>query len=164
MGPQSITTAHLCAIDKNCEDFEGPILALEQPISAIVVFKPGILVYHAIHDKNPVTLERNLRENISSGTLLFFKEPSTPCPPPEPPDVEKCLEPEAGIVITKVFKDDFMADILPTLPTLVLDLIFFLFLSSFLSFGNEDTIFDPGIVTFHKPVAFSMEVFHFCSS
>ncbi|GJW83197.1 hypothetical protein Tco_0156342 [Tanacetum coccineum] len=45
-------------------------------------------------------------------------DPSTPCPPPEPPDVEKCLEPEAGIVITKVFKDDFMADILPTLPTL----------------------------------------------
>ncbi|GKA39676.1 reverse transcriptase domain-containing protein [Tanacetum coccineum] len=36
MGPQSITTAHLCAIDKDCEDFEGPILAQLQPISAIV--------------------------------------------------------------------------------------------------------------------------------
>ncbi|GJY98973.1 hypothetical protein Tco_0516403 [Tanacetum coccineum] len=35
MGPQSMTTAHLCAIDRDCEDFEGPILALEQPISAI---------------------------------------------------------------------------------------------------------------------------------
>ncbi|GJT50397.1 reverse transcriptase domain-containing protein [Tanacetum coccineum] len=31
------------------------------------VFKPGILVYHAIHDKNLVTLEENLKENISSG-------------------------------------------------------------------------------------------------
>ncbi|GJU30363.1 reverse transcriptase domain-containing protein [Tanacetum coccineum] len=31
MGPQSITTAHLCAIDKDCEDFEGPILA---PVTA----------------------------------------------------------------------------------------------------------------------------------
>ncbi|GKC12934.1 hypothetical protein Tco_1009716, partial [Tanacetum coccineum] len=51
------------------------------------VFKPGILVYHAIHDKNLVTLEKNLRENISSGTLLFLKEPSSPRPPPEPPDV-----------------------------------------------------------------------------
>ncbi|GKD87981.1 reverse transcriptase domain-containing protein [Tanacetum coccineum] len=30
------------------------------------VFKPGILVYHAIHDKNLVTLEENLKENISS--------------------------------------------------------------------------------------------------
>ncbi|GJY11223.1 hypothetical protein Tco_0379408 [Tanacetum coccineum] len=30
MGPQSMTTAHLCAIDRDCEDFEGPILALEQ--------------------------------------------------------------------------------------------------------------------------------------
>ncbi|GJY85113.1 hypothetical protein Tco_0499139, partial [Tanacetum coccineum] len=40
------------------------------------VFKPGILVYHAIHDKNLVTLEENLKENISSGTLLVFKEPN----------------------------------------------------------------------------------------
>ncbi|GJT83389.1 reverse transcriptase domain-containing protein [Tanacetum coccineum] len=51
-------------------------------------------------------------------------DPSIPRPPPEPPDVEKCLEPEAGILITKVFKvvskpHGFMADILPTLPTLV---------------------------------------------
>ncbi|GJW88969.1 putative reverse transcriptase domain-containing protein [Tanacetum coccineum] len=29
MGPQSMTTAHLCAIDRDYEDFEGPILALE---------------------------------------------------------------------------------------------------------------------------------------
>ncbi|GKC67219.1 hypothetical protein Tco_1099817, partial [Tanacetum coccineum] len=91
-------------------------------------------------------------------------DPSIPRPPPEPPDVEKCLEPEAGVLITKVFKGvskphDFMADILPTLPTLVSDLTFILFLSSFLSFGSEDTIFDPGISTFHfsfKPVPFAL--------
>ncbi|GJZ15584.1 reverse transcriptase domain-containing protein [Tanacetum coccineum] len=123
------------------------------------VFKPGILVYHAIHDKNLVTLEKNLRENISSGTLLFLKEPSFPRPPPKPPDVEKCFEPEAGILITKVFKGvsnphDFMADILPTLPTLVSDLTFILFFS----FRSENFVFDPGIVTFHKPVACSMKV------
>ncbi|GJW10160.1 hypothetical protein Tco_1575987, partial [Tanacetum coccineum] len=80
-------------------------------------------------------------------------DPSIPRPPLEPPDVEKCLEPEAGVLITKVFKSvskphDFMADILPTIPTLVLDLPFILFLSSFLSFGSENTIFDPGISTF----------------
>ncbi|GJR69553.1 reverse transcriptase domain-containing protein [Tanacetum coccineum] len=92
-------------------------------------------------------------------------DPSIPRPPPEPPDVEKCFEPEAGILITKVFKDvskphDFMTVILPTLPTLVSDLIF---ISSFFSFGSEDTIFDPGIITFHKPVACSMKVFHLLS-
>ncbi|GKE54924.1 hypothetical protein Tco_1490080 [Tanacetum coccineum] len=127
------------------------------------VFKPGILVYHAIHDKNLVTLEKNLRENISSRTLLFLKEPSFPRPPPKPPDVKKCFEPKAGILITKVFKGvskphDFMADILPTLPTLVFDLTFILFLS----FGSEDTIFDPDIITFPfsylDPVAFSTKV------
>ncbi|GJW48030.1 reverse transcriptase domain-containing protein [Tanacetum coccineum] len=88
---------------------------------------------------------------------------SIPHPPPESPDVEKCFEPEAGILITKVFKGvskphDFMADILHTLPTLVSYLTFIIFLSSFISFGSEDTVFDPGIVTFHKPVAVSMKV------
>ncbi|GKE20893.1 hypothetical protein Tco_1432405 [Tanacetum coccineum] len=56
------------------------------------VFKPGILVYHAIQDKNLETLEKNLKENISSGTLLVLKEPSFLLPPPEPPDVEICLK------------------------------------------------------------------------
>ncbi|GKD04220.1 hypothetical protein Tco_1179194, partial [Tanacetum coccineum] len=60
-------------------------------------------------------------------------DPLIPYPPPEPPDVEKCFEPKA-------------------------DLTFIFFLSSFLSFGSEDTVFDPGIVTFHKPVAVSMKV------
>ncbi|GKD81208.1 reverse transcriptase domain-containing protein [Tanacetum coccineum] len=91
-------------------------------------------------------------------------DPSIPRPPPEPPDVEKCLEPEAGVLITKVFKGvskpyDFMADILPTIPTLVSDLTFFLFPSSFLSFESEDTIFDPDISTFHfsfQPVPFAL--------
>ncbi|GKF19568.1 hypothetical protein Tco_0068206, partial [Tanacetum coccineum] len=90
-------------------------------------------------------------------------DPSIPRPSRKPPDVEKCFEPEAGILITKVFKGvsklhDFMANILPTLPNLVSNLTFILFLSSFLSFGSEDTVFDPGIVTFHKPVAVSMKV------
>ncbi|GKE66070.1 hypothetical protein Tco_1520231 [Tanacetum coccineum] len=90
---------------------------------------------------------------------------SIPRPPPEPPDVKKCLKPETGILITKLFKvvskpHGFMADILPTRPTLVSDLTFIFFLSSFFSFGNEDTIFDPDIITFSylKPVAFLMKV------
>ncbi|GKF72603.1 hypothetical protein Tco_0208717, partial [Tanacetum coccineum] len=91
-------------------------------------------------------------------------DPSIPRPPPEPPDVEKCFEPGVGILITKVFKGvskshDFMADILPTLPTLVSDLTFN---SSIFSFGSEDTIFDPGIIAFPEPVAFSMKV-SYCS-
>ncbi|GJT89902.1 reverse transcriptase domain-containing protein [Tanacetum coccineum] len=57
------------------------------------VFKPGILVYHAIHDKNLVTLEENLKENISSGTLLVFKEPSFLLPTCKPPPIN-VLKPE----------------------------------------------------------------------
>ncbi|GJR48842.1 hypothetical protein Tco_1316945 [Tanacetum coccineum] len=77
----------------------------------------------------------------------FHFDPSIPRPPPEPPDIEKCFEPKAGILIIKEFKGvskshDFMTSILPTL---VSDLPF---ISSIVSFENEDTIFDPGIVTF----------------
>ncbi|GJT37082.1 reverse transcriptase domain-containing protein [Tanacetum coccineum] len=85
-----------------------------------------------------------------SPNLDHQDDPSIPRPPPEPPDIEKCFEPKAGILIIKEFKGvskshDFMTSILPTLPTLVSDLPF---ISSIVSFENEDTIFDPGIVTF----------------
>ncbi|GJV50368.1 hypothetical protein Tco_1440580 [Tanacetum coccineum] len=83
-------------------------------------------------------------------------DPSIPRPPPEPPDIEKCFEPEAGILITKVFKGvskphDFMANILPTLLTLVSDLTFILFLS----FGSEDTFLTP--TAFLEPAWLSRE-------
>ncbi|GJX60049.1 reverse transcriptase domain-containing protein [Tanacetum coccineum] len=64
------------------------------------VFKPGILVYHVIHDKNLATLEGNLKENISSETLLVLKEPSFLLPPPEPPD--ECLNFEPILVMKNV--------------------------------------------------------------
>ncbi|GJX41478.1 hypothetical protein Tco_0256468 [Tanacetum coccineum] len=64
------------------------------------VFNPGILVYHAIHDKNLITMEETLKENISSGTLLVFKELSFLLPPPEPPD--ECLNFEPILVMKNV--------------------------------------------------------------
>ncbi|GJS02209.1 hypothetical protein Tco_0318717 [Tanacetum coccineum] len=123
------------------------------------VFKPGILVYHAIHDKNLVTLEENLKENISSGTLLVFKEPSFLLPPPEPPDV--CL--------TNVVLNEDYYQSKKTIPLNIEDVNSFTFIIwTFLpyftyteesplifSFRSENFVFDPGIVTFHKPMAFS---------
>ncbi|GJR76304.1 hypothetical protein Tco_0088669 [Tanacetum coccineum] len=109
--------------------------------SFLFEIEPDQEVLISIDNSNNILLELPEFES-------FHFNPSFPRPPPEPPDVEKCFEPEAGILITKVFKGvskphDFMADILPTLPTLVSDLTFILFLS----FGSEDTIFDPGIFT-----------------
>ncbi|GJS01304.1 hypothetical protein Tco_0317812 [Tanacetum coccineum] len=124
------------------------------------VFKPGILVYHAIHDKNLVTLEEKLKENISSGTLLVFKEPSFLLPPPEPPD--ECLK----NVVLNFYQSK------KTLPLNVEDVNSFTFIIwTFLpfftytkesplifSFRSENFVFDPGIITFHNPVAVSMKV------
>ncbi|GJZ85959.1 reverse transcriptase domain-containing protein [Tanacetum coccineum] len=124
------------------------------------VFKPGILVYHAIHDKNLVTLEEKLKENISSGTLLVFKEPSFLLPPPEPPD--ECLK----NVVLNFYQNQ------KTFPLNVEDVnsftfIIWTFLPHFtyteespliFSFRSENFVFDPGIITFHNPVAVSMKV------
>ncbi|GJQ99667.1 hypothetical protein Tco_0522652 [Tanacetum coccineum] len=124
------------------------------------VFKPGILVYHAIHDKNLVTLEENSKENISSGTLLVFREPSILLPPPEPPN--ECLK----NVVLNFYQSK------KTFPLNVEDVNSFAFIIwTFLpfftytkaspmifSFQSENFVFDPGIITFHNPVAVSMNV------
>ncbi|GKC87306.1 reverse transcriptase domain-containing protein [Tanacetum coccineum] len=141
------------------------------------VFKPGILVYHAIHDKDLVTLEKNLRENISSGNLLFLKEPSSPRPPPEPPDVCMRFKPLLAMKndFVKPNEDFYLSE--TVLPLNVEDVNSFAFVIwTFLpyftytedsplifSFRSENFVFDPGIVTFHKPVACSMKVFHLLS-
>ncbi|GKF24204.1 hypothetical protein Tco_0076526 [Tanacetum coccineum] len=139
------------------------------------VFKPGILVYHAIHDKNLVTLEENLKENISSGTLLVFKEPSFLLPPPEPPD--KCLNFEPILVIKNVVLNEDFYQSKKTLPLNVEDVDSFTFIIwTFLlhftytkesplifSFRSKNFVFDPDIVMFHKPVVCSMKVFYLLS-
>ncbi|GJX46902.1 hypothetical protein Tco_0272092, partial [Tanacetum coccineum] len=118
------------------------------------VFKPGILVYHAIHDKNLITLKEKLKENISSGTLLVFKEPSFLLPPAEPPN--ECLK-NAVLNFYQSKK---------TFPLNVEDVNSFAFIIwNFLpfftytkaspmifSFRSENFVFDPGIITFHNPV------------
>ncbi|GJX58565.1 hypothetical protein Tco_0289955 [Tanacetum coccineum] len=139
------------------------------------VFKPGILVYHAIHDKNLVTLEENLKENISSGTLLVFKEPSFLLPPPKPPD--ECLNFEPILVMKNVVLNGDFYQSKKTLPLNVEDVnsftfIIWTFLPHFtyteespliFSFRSENFVFDPGIITFHNPVVCSMTVFHLLS-
>ncbi|GJW20233.1 reverse transcriptase domain-containing protein [Tanacetum coccineum] len=122
------------------------------------VFKPGILVYHAIHDKNLVTLEENLKENISFGTLLVFKEPSFLLPPPEPPD--KCLNFEPILVMKNaVLNEAFYQSNVEDIDSFTI--IIWIFLPYFpytkdspliFSFRSENFVFDPGIITFHNSV------------
>ncbi|GKF23457.1 hypothetical protein Tco_0075779 [Tanacetum coccineum] len=122
------------------------------------VFKPGILVYHAIHDKIFVTLEENLKENISSGTILVFKESYFLLPPPD-----ECLNFEPILVMKNVVLNEDFYQSKKTLPLNVEDVDSFTFIiwtflpyftypedsPLFISFRSEDFVFDPGIVTFH---------------
>ncbi|GKB22417.1 hypothetical protein Tco_0861818 [Tanacetum coccineum] len=114
-------------IDNDDYDSEGDIRFLEELLS---------------NDSSP------LLENKSSN-LYHFNDPSSSRPPSEPPNVEICLnfKPDTGVLTTKVVKGIsehyvLMPNILPTLPTLDLDLDF---TPSHDSLGFGIKIFDPGI-------------------
>ncbi|GJV40258.1 hypothetical protein Tco_1418698 [Tanacetum coccineum] len=84
-----------------------------------------------------------------SSNLDHFNDPSSPHPPPEPPDVEICIdfEPNTGVLMTKMVKGIsehyvLMPNILPTLPTLDPDSNF---TPSHDSLGSGNKIFNPGI-------------------
>ncbi|GJR96198.1 hypothetical protein Tco_0268372 [Tanacetum coccineum] len=116
----------------------------------------------------------------------FHFDPSFPRPPPEPPDVEICLNFEADAPMINNFDElnedeyfdqregeiDFSQNVEDDDSFKFIIRIFLPFLTYpedsplFLSTGSEDTVFDPGITAFHfslKSAAFeeSMEV---CSS
>ncbi|GKC11766.1 hypothetical protein Tco_1008548 [Tanacetum coccineum] len=106
--------------------------------------KGDIRFLEELLSNDPLPLPKN-----ESSNLDHFNDPSSPRPPPEPPDVEICLnfEPDAGILTTKVVKGIsehyvLMPNILPTLPTLDPDLDFTPYHDSLRS-GNK--IFHPGI-------------------
>ncbi|GJY63369.1 hypothetical protein Tco_0464829 [Tanacetum coccineum] len=112
----------------------------------------------------PIHTIENLKENISSGTLLVFKEPSFLLPPPEPPDDFLNFEP--NLVMKNVMLNEDFYQSKKTLSLNVEDVnsftfIIWIFLPHFtypeespliFSFRSENFVFDPGIVTFHKPV------------
>nr|GFA40539.1 hypothetical protein [Tanacetum cinerariifolium] len=114
-------------IENDDYDSEGDIYFLEELLS-----------------NDPFPLPENKSSNFD-----HHDDPSFTRPPPEPLDVEVFFdfEPDTGVLTTKVVKGIsehyiLMANILPTLPTLDLDLDF---TPSHNSFGSENKIFDPRI-------------------
>ncbi|GJX87780.1 putative reverse transcriptase domain-containing protein, partial [Tanacetum coccineum] len=114
-------------IKKDDYDSEGDIRFLEELLS-----------------NDPLPLPEN-----ESSNLNHFNDPSSPRPPPEPLDVEICLnfEPDASILTTKMVKGIsehyvLMPIILLTLPTLDPDSDFTPYHDSL---GSGNKIFYPGI-------------------
>nr|GEU69439.1 hypothetical protein [Tanacetum cinerariifolium] len=114
-------------IENDDYDSEGDIYFLEEFLS-----------------NDPLPLLENESSNFD-----HHDDPSFPRPPPEPPDVEVFFdfEPNTGVLTTKVVKGIsehyvLMPNILPTLPTLDLDLDF---TPSHDSLVFENKIFDSGI-------------------
>ncbi|GJX51862.1 hypothetical protein Tco_0278707 [Tanacetum coccineum] len=79
-----------------------------------------LILYNLIPPWIEEAVFTNMKVN-ESPNLDHQDDPSIPRPPPEPPDIEKCFEPKAGILIIKEFKGvskshDFMTRI--STPTL----------------------------------------------
>ncbi|GJX66903.1 reverse transcriptase domain-containing protein [Tanacetum coccineum] len=129
-----------------------------------------------------------LEESLNNDSLSLLEEelpnldhqedPSIPRPPPEPPDVEICLhfEPDAPVIdnFNELNEDQRGSEII-FIQNVEDDESFIFAIRTFLPFltypeasplscstGSEDTIFDPGIITFPfsylEPMAFSMKV------
>ncbi|GJV16097.1 hypothetical protein Tco_1361420 [Tanacetum coccineum] len=114
-------------IENDDYDSEGDIHFLEELLS-----------------NDPLPLPENESSNFD-----YHDDPSFPRPPLKPPDVEVFFDfkPDTGVLTTKVVKGIskhyvLMPNILPTLPTLDLDLDF---TPSHDSLGSRNKIFNPGI-------------------
>ncbi|GKF97459.1 hypothetical protein Tco_0293280, partial [Tanacetum coccineum] len=91
-------------------------------------------------------------------------EPSSPRPPPEPPDVKIRLEPDTAMIYNfDILNKDACFNLEEGVQTFLEDS------PVILSLRNEDLVFDPGIFVLHfsylEPVVFSMEVSYskYCS-
>ncbi|GJS09314.1 hypothetical protein Tco_0366110 [Tanacetum coccineum] len=105
---------------------------------------------------------------IESSNLDHFNDPSSPRPPPKPPDVEICFDVEPDTTVKNDFDElnedecfdprgeiDVFANVEDDdyFPFTFIILIFLPYLTYpevsplLLSTGSEDTIFDPGIST-----------------
>ncbi|GKE72064.1 hypothetical protein Tco_1534105 [Tanacetum coccineum] len=109
----------LCEIEasRSLRNFHASPSAIIESLPILVEendpIQEEIKIFLSPDDLIPPSVENDDSENEDNSILSPEEEsfnvdhqddPSIPRPPPEPPDVEKCLEPEVGILITKVFK------------------------------------------------------------
>ncbi|GJZ22724.1 hypothetical protein Tco_0559763, partial [Tanacetum coccineum] len=125
-------------------------------------------------DLIPPGVENDDSEDEDNSTFLpenesSILEPSSPRPPPEPPDV--CLNFKPDTAMKYDFNQGEIVLSLNVEDVNSFTFVIWTFLPFFtypedspfiLSFGSEDLVFDPGIFVFHfsylEPVVFSMEV------
>ncbi|GJZ11129.1 hypothetical protein Tco_0545888 [Tanacetum coccineum] len=123
--------------DDDSHNLDSEVISDHEPEQneSSITFSPRSDPLHHEFAGEPLTLPARNNHNLirlvfeeamsedevnESPNLDHQNDPSIPRPPPEPPDIEKCFEPKAGILIIKEFKGvskshDFMTSILPTL-------------------------------------------------
>ncbi|GJY55812.1 reverse transcriptase domain-containing protein [Tanacetum coccineum] len=127
-------------------------------------------------DLIPPGVENDDSEDEDNSTFLpenesSILEPSSPRPPPEPPDVCLNFKPDTAMKNDEDFNQGEIVLSLNVEDVNSFTFVIWTFLPFFtypedspviLSFGSEDLVFDPGIFMFHfsylEPVVFSMEI------
>ncbi|GKA24277.1 hypothetical protein Tco_0710310 [Tanacetum coccineum] len=149
-------------IDPILEEFTGEL-------AHIAPIPPGIVEVDFDPDDDTLSNDDDFEdvEFVSLEESFHFDNPSFPCPPPEPPDVEICFDFEPDAAVTNdfdVLNNDEPFDLGEgenvVFKNVEEDDTFTLTIRTFLPFvtypevsplscstGSEDTIFDPGIFT-----------------
>ncbi|GJT93914.1 hypothetical protein Tco_1082759 [Tanacetum coccineum] len=140
-------------------------------------------IFLVLGDLIPPGVENNDSEDEDNSTFLpenesSILEPSSPRPPPEPPDVCLNFKPDTAMKNDEDFNQGEIVLSLNVEDVNSFTFVIWTFLPSFtypedspfiLSFGSEDLVFDLGIFVLHfsylEPVVFSMEVSYskYCS-
>ncbi|GJS96517.1 hypothetical protein Tco_0803485 [Tanacetum coccineum] len=164
-------------------DSEGDSLE-NLPVEDSDSVQEEIDIFLVLGDLIPPGVENDDSEDEDNSTFLPVHElpnldhqdnPSSPRPPPEPPDVKIHFKPDTAMKNDEDFNQGEIVLSLNVEDVNSFTFVIWTFLPSFtypedspviLSFSSEDLIFDPGIFIFHfsylEPVVFSMEV-SYCS-
>ncbi|GJR54589.1 hypothetical protein Tco_1405110 [Tanacetum coccineum] len=157
-----LNVSRLISNIESLKDNPSPVMDSDSSITSLSFSDNSLPEFESFSDHTEETRSgsttTHANYSLPEYESFHFDNPSFPRPPPEPPDVclnmlynDESFEPsgDENIVVSNVKEDDSFTFIIRTfLPFLTYPEVSPLYCST----RSEDLIFDPGIVTFHKPV------------
>ncbi|GKA10161.1 hypothetical protein Tco_0689594 [Tanacetum coccineum] len=163
-----LNVSRLISNIESLKDNPSPVMDSDSSITSLSFSDNSLPEFESFSDHTEETRSgsttTHANYSLPEYESFHFDNPSLPRPPPEPPDVcldmlynDESFEPsgDENIVVSNVEEDDsFTFTIRTFLPFLTYPEVSPLYCST----RSEDLIFDPGIVTFHKPVVWICQI------
>ncbi|GJX41219.1 hypothetical protein Tco_0256209 [Tanacetum coccineum] len=157
-----LNVSRLISNIESLKDNPSPVMDSDSSITSLSFSDNSLPEFESFSDHTEETRSgsttTHANYSLPEYESFHFDNPSLPRPPPEPPDVcldmlynDESFEPsgDENIVVSNVEEDDSFTF---TIRTFLPFLTYPEFSPLYCSTRSEDLIFDPGIVTLHKPV------------